>query len=99
MKKKTVNKSELTLRRISANVYTLIENDKLILSQFDKLHDEVESLRDDVHEVKEKTTSLSLRLHEVESDLKTVKRVVQEEPEKRRSLEQRIRQVLPALPK
>ncbi len=98
MKKKDV-KSAPTLGRISSNIDTLIENDKLILSQFDKLQDEVGSLRDDIYEIKGKTTSMSVRLYELEHDFKNVQRVVQEEPDKRRSLEQRIRQVLPSLPK
>jgi len=97
--KKRSTKPEASLARISANIDTLIENDKLVLSQFDKLQDEVGTLRNDVYEIKEKTTSMSLRLYEIERDLKTVQRVVQEEPEKRRALEQRIRQVVPNLPK
>ena len=98
MAKKSL-KQKTPLNRISANIDSLIENDKLVLSQFEKLHDEVESLRDDVHEMKEQTTRMSLQLYNVESDVKTVKRLVQEEPEKRRALEQRIRQVVPNLPK
>ena len=98
MAKKKGKKEDL-LARVSANVNSLIENDKLVLSQFEKLHDEVESLRDNVHEMKEQTTRMSLQLYNVESDIKTVKRLVQEEPAKRRALEQRIRQVLPNLPK
>lgn len=97
--KKRSTKPEPSLTRISANVDTLIENDKLVLSQFDKLQDEVGTLRNDVYEIKEKTTSISLRLYEMERDLKTVQRVVREEPEKRRALEGRIRQVVPNLPK
>ena len=96
---KKKGKKKHPLDRMSANINSLIENDKLVLSQFEKLHDEVESLRDDVHEMKEQTTRMSLQLYNVESDIKTVKRLVQEEPEKRRALEQRIRQVLPNLPK
>ena len=84
---------------MSANIDTLIENDKLVLSQFEKLHDEVESLRDDVHEMKDRTFYMSLRLYDVGGDLKTIKRLVQEEPEKRRALEQRVRQVVANLPK
>lgn len=98
MKKRSA-KPEPSLARISANIDTLIENDKLVLSQFDKLQDEVSTLRNDVYDIKDKTTSMSLRLYEMERDLKTVQRVVQEEPEKRRALEQRIRQVVPNLPK
>src|SRR3989338_9053512 len=97
MKKKVVKTP--TLNKISANIDTLIENDKLILSQFDKLQDEVGSLRDDVYDIKGKTTSMSVRLYELEHDFKSVQRIVQEEPDKRRSLEQRIRQVLPNLSK
>ena len=97
MKKKVVKSP--TLNKISANIDTLIENDKLILSQFDKLQDEVGSLRDDVYDIKGKTTSMSVRLYELEHDFKSVQRIVQEEPDKRRSLEQRIRQVLPNLSK
>ena len=97
MKKKVVKSP--TLDKISANIDTLIENDKLILSQFDKLQDEVGSLRDDVYDIKGKTTSMSVRLYELEHDFKSVQRIVQEEQEKRRSLAQRIRQVLPNLSK
>ncbi|MDO8561851.1 MAG: hypothetical protein Q7S05_03430 [bacterium] len=97
--KKKVAKSAPTLGKISGNIDTLIENDKLILSQFDKLQDEVGSLRDDVYDIKGKATSMSVRLYELERDFKSVQRVIQEEPDKRRSLEQRIRQVLPNLPK
>ena len=96
-KKKAVVKSPL--ERISANINSLIDNDKLVLSQFEKLHDEVESLRNDVHEIKGDSTAMSLPLCTIESDLKTVKRIVEEEPEKRRVLENRIRQVIPNLPK
>ncbi len=99
MEKKKSAKSVPTLNRISANIDTLIENDKLILSQFDKLQDEVGTLRNDTYDIKGKTTSMSVRLYELEHDFKSVQRIVQEEPDKRRSLEQRIRQVLPSLPK
>lgn len=95
-KRKVASKSQLD--RIAANINSLVENDKFVVSQFEKLHDEVESLRNDVHEMKDKTVRMSLQLNDVEKDVKTVKRVVQEEPEKRRSLESRIRQVLPNLP-
>ena len=96
-KKKTA--SESPLGRISANIDTLIENDKLVLSQFEKLYDEFEILRNDVHDVKDKNNSMSLRLFTMETDIKTIKRLAQEEPEKRHALEHRIRQVIPHLPK
>lgn len=97
--RKKVAKSPPTLGRISGNIDTLIENDRLILSQFDKLQDELGSLRNDVYDIKGNVTSMSVRLYELENDFKSVQRIVQEEPDKRRSLEQRIRQVLPSLPK
>ena len=93
------NKTDMLLERLFDNVDTLIENVKFVLSQFEKLHDEVGTLRDDVHEMKGDISRISLRTLNIEGDVKTLKRLAQEEPEKRRVLENRIRQVLPSLPK
>ena len=98
MEKKKLKKSEPTLARIGANIDTLIENDKLVLAQFDKLQDEVGEVRNDVYEMKSDITNIKVRLYEVERDIKTVKRISEEEQGKRKDLEHRIRHVLPDLP-
>jgi chromosome segregation ATPase len=86
------------LKRLSKNIDTLIENDKLILGQFDKLQDEVAIVRNDIYDIKADVTNVKIRLYDIERDIKTIKRITEEEQGKRKDLEARIRKVVPKLP-
>ncbi len=88
--KKTDATFKLFAKKTEGNTNSLIENDKLVLQEFGKLQDEMEALRNDVHEVKDTTTKISLRVYGTESDLATIKRLLKEEPGKLKVLESRV---------